>query len=142
MFRGYRIFHGWLASIPIKFHFLLFLWSTPAVRPSDRTLFILTGLFEPGELARLPFLASDQSDVAELGVNGFGSFCRNKRTSASGPRPGIKFKILQSGKLSLGYAVEILSLCALFRYDLRNGQRCEQLTSMERNRGCSISRAE
>ena len=45
-------------------------------------------LFEPSELARPPKVASAQSDMAGLGVNGFGSFCRNKRTSAAGPKPG------------------------------------------------------
>ncbi|MDT3776541.1 hypothetical protein PJI16_03080 [Nitrospira sp. MA-1] len=30
--------------------------STPAARAPDRTLLFLTGLFEPRELARLPFL--------------------------------------------------------------------------------------
>ncbi|MEE9233213.1 MAG: hypothetical protein V3U07_07130, partial [Nitrospirales bacterium] len=29
-------------------------------------------------------LASDPCDVASLGVNGFGSFCRNKRASSFG----------------------------------------------------------
>jgi hypothetical protein len=33
-------------------------------------------------------LSSVPSDEASLGVNGFGSFCRNKRASAAGPKPG------------------------------------------------------
>ena len=32
-------------------------------------------------------LASNLLTLASLGVNGFGSFCRNKRTSAVGPNP-------------------------------------------------------
>jgi len=39
--------------------------------------------------AALPWLASASFDEAGRGVNGFGSFCRNKRSSAAGPRPGI-----------------------------------------------------
>ena len=45
-------------------------------------------LSEPGELGRPPLPASAQLNVADLGENGFGSFCRNKRTSAAGPNPG------------------------------------------------------
>ncbi len=37
----------------------------------------------------LPIPASAQSNAAELGVNGFGSFCRDKRILAAGPNPGI-----------------------------------------------------
>jgi len=33
-------------------------------------------------------LASGLSHEARRGVSGFGSFCRNKRTSAAGPNPG------------------------------------------------------
>ena len=36
----------------------------------------------------LPCLASISSNEAGCGVNGFGSFCRNKRASAAGPNPG------------------------------------------------------
>ena len=34
--------------------------------------------------------ASVPSEVAGWGVNGFGFFCRNKRTSAGGPKPAIE----------------------------------------------------
>ena len=62
------------------------------------------GLFEPfgktqgrlGELARLSFCASTSFHKAGLGVNGFGSFCRNKRASAAGPKPGITRTFQQS----------------------------------------------
>ena len=37
----------------------------------------------------LPLLASAKSHEAGLGVNGFGSFFPNKRTSAAGPKPGM-----------------------------------------------------
>ena len=48
-------------------------------------------LSEPGELGRSPLPASARLNVADLGENGFGSFCRNKRTSAAGPNPiGVK----------------------------------------------------
>ena len=61
---------------------------TPAARPHDRTLFLLTGLCEPRELARLPYFASEQSDEPGRGVTGFGHFCRNQSGSAAGPNPG------------------------------------------------------
>jgi len=62
---------------------------TPAVRPSGRTLFsIRRALSERSELVRHPPLASVPSNKAELGVNGFGSFCRNKRASSAGAKPG------------------------------------------------------
>jgi hypothetical protein len=34
-------------------------------------------------------LATISSNLARWGVIGFGSFCRNKRASAAGPKPGI-----------------------------------------------------
>ncbi len=33
-----------------------------------------------------------ESGGSRQGTHGFGSFCRNKRTSAAGPRPGLKPK--------------------------------------------------
>jgi hypothetical protein len=73
--------------------------------PTVRTMFLLSSdacwlaprrdaliswrtVFEPCELGRSSKLASLLFDQARRGVNGFGSFCRNKRTSAAGPKPG------------------------------------------------------
>ena len=50
-------------------------------------LLILRALSERSELVRFPYLASVPSNDAERGVNGFGSFCRNKRTSIAGTKP-------------------------------------------------------
>jgi hypothetical protein len=44
-------------------------------------------LFERSELVRLR-LASVRSNEARRGVNGFGAFCRNKRASLAGAKPG------------------------------------------------------
>jgi len=53
-------------------------------------------LFERSELGRPP-IGSRPSHFNETGreVTGFGSFCRNKRTSAAGPKPG-KYLILEA----------------------------------------------
>ena len=65
-------------------------YSTPAARPSGGTLERTGGpCLSAASWAALLRLASSQSDEAGLGVNGFGSFCRNKRSSAAGPKPGI-----------------------------------------------------
>jgi hypothetical protein len=61
-----------------------------ACRPALRTDALITRriLFERSKLVRLHILsASVKSDEAGRGVNGFGSYCRNKRTSAAGPKP-------------------------------------------------------
>jgi len=65
------------------------LWPTPAVRPSGRTLFLFGGPCLSVASWSAPHPASVPSNNAELGVNGFGAFCRNKRASAAGPKPGI-----------------------------------------------------
>jgi len=62
---------------------------TPAARPPGRTLSSLGGpCLSAASWAALLGFASVHSDVTGSGVNGFGSFCRNKRSSA-GPNPGI-----------------------------------------------------
>jgi hypothetical protein len=61
---------------------------TPAGRPRGRTLFCSCGpCLSAASWSALP-LAAVPSDSAEQGASGFGSFCRNKRASAAGPRPG------------------------------------------------------
>jgi hypothetical protein len=48
---------------------------------------------------------------AGRGVNGFGSFCRNKRTSAAGPKPGIYIDVnhsLTGG--ALNFDIKIVSV--------------------------------
>jgi hypothetical protein len=45
-------------------------------------------LFERSELGRPPGSRPSHLNETGRGVTGFGSFCRNKRTSAAGPKPG------------------------------------------------------
>ena len=45
-------------------------------------------LSEPGELIRPSVAFVRTIPCADLGGNGFGSFCRNKRASAAAPKPG------------------------------------------------------
>ena len=50
------------------------------------------------------WVASVQSEKTGRGVNGFGSFCRNKRTSAVGPKPGTgSFSLLTKRKVGNDY---------------------------------------
>ncbi|HBP86938.1 MAG TPA: hypothetical protein DD706_04490 [Nitrospiraceae bacterium] len=62
----------------------------PSAGPHGRTLAFLGG---PCLIATswpaLPWFAFAHSRVTGRGGNCFGSFCRNKRTSAAGPKPGI-----------------------------------------------------
>jgi len=69
---------------------LLFLpWSDACCSVSGRTLFLSCGpCLSPASWPALP-LASVPSYSAGQGVSGFGSFCRNKRASAAGPKPSI-----------------------------------------------------
>jgi hypothetical protein len=53
-----------------------------------------------------PFTASVYSKEAERGVNGFGSFCRNKRASAAGPKTGDRNNGLRALNLVLTKLVE------------------------------------
>ena len=45
-------------------------------------------LFEPGELARSLVVSVRSIRSDGRGVNGFGAFCRNKRSSPAGTKPG------------------------------------------------------
>ncbi|GJL60068.1 MAG: hypothetical protein NPIRA03_29250 [Nitrospirales bacterium] len=49
---------------------------------------IRRALSERSELVRPPLLAFIPPNLAGLGVNGFGHFCRNKSGSAAGPKHG------------------------------------------------------
>jgi len=62
----------------------------PSVWPKGGTLKSVGGPCLSGaSWSALLRLASVPLNVARLGVTGFGSFCRNKRISAAGPKPGI-----------------------------------------------------
>src|SRR5680860_420466 len=62
---------------------------TPAARPSGWTLSCASEpCLSTASWLALPCLASISVNEAGRGVNGFGSFCRNKRGSAAGPRTG------------------------------------------------------
>ncbi len=68
---------------------LSFYFPTPAVRLKGWTLFSPGGpCLSAASWSALPLPASDPSDQAGRGVNGFGSFCRNKRASPAGAKPG------------------------------------------------------
>ena len=61
----------------------------PADRPAGLTLKSRGGpCLSLASWAALPLPASARLNVANLGENGFGSFCQNKRASAAGARPG------------------------------------------------------
>jgi len=65
------------------------LFPTPAVRPGGRALFFLGGPCLSGaSWTALLYPAAVLSDEVGLGVNGFGSFSRKKRTSPAGAKPG------------------------------------------------------
>ncbi|MFA9563020.1 MAG: hypothetical protein ACERKU_11850, partial [Nitrospirota bacterium] len=68
---------------------ILFLYPTPAVRLLRWTLLSFGGPCLSAASWSALHPASVPLNVAGRGVNGFGSFCRNKRTSAAGPKPGI-----------------------------------------------------
>jgi len=62
---------------------------TPAVRPKGGTLSSAGGPCLSGaSWSALRRLASILSNEARRGVSGFGSFCRNKRASPAGAKPG------------------------------------------------------
>ena len=62
---------------------------TPAVWPKGGTLSSAGGPCLSGaSWSALLRLASVRSNEARRGVNGFGAFCRNKRASPAGAKPG------------------------------------------------------
>ncbi len=62
---------------------------TPADWPKGGTLLSAGGpCLSRASWSALRKFASVPSYEARRGVNGFGSFCRNKRASAAGPKPG------------------------------------------------------
>ena len=63
---------------------------TPAVWPKGGTLSFIGGPCLSGaSWSALLRLASVRSHEARRGVTGFGSFCRNKRASSAGAKPGF-----------------------------------------------------
>ena len=84
--------------IPMNFQSLLCLCAPSPLTDACRPVLGLDALmnrrtlFERSELGRPP-QARVRPTLNETGrgVTGFGSFCRNKRTSAAGPKPG-KYK--------------------------------------------------
>jgi len=61
---------------------------TPAVWPKGGTLSSSGGPCLSGASWSALRLASVRSNEARRGVNGFGSFCQNKRASPAGAKPG------------------------------------------------------
>ena len=62
---------------------------TPAVWPNGGTLSSAGGpCLSEASWTALPRLTSVRSNEARRGVNGFGTFCRNKRASPAGAKPG------------------------------------------------------
>ena len=67
----------------------VFYGPTPAVWTKGGTLSSAGGPCLSGaSWPALPRLASVRSNEARRGVNGFGAFCRNKRVSPAGAKPG------------------------------------------------------
>ncbi|WP_443147635.1 hypothetical protein [Nitrospira sp.] len=63
-----------------------------ACRPShDRTLLFWTGLSEPGELARLPFFASDQTDETGGASLVLPTFAETKVGRLPGRNPATRY---------------------------------------------------